>query len=567
MKKEDILHEIKERVDIVDLISEYVTLKRAGQNFKGLCPFHQEKTPSFTVNPSKQIFYCFGCHKGGDQIAFLMAHESLTFNEALSKLCERAGIVPDSLRSGFNYKDVLYKINKEAASFYNSQLFQNKRALDYFKSRSIGEEVIKLNELGYSLFQRDSLLKHLTNQGYEQKDILKSGLVHQGNGAPFDFFRDRIMFPIIDANGKYLAFGGRRLSEQKGVPKYINSAESPVFKKGDTLFGIHRAKGAISQKGYSMIVEGYMDVLMCHQYGFLNVTAPLGTAITEGHLKRLKKYSNNLLVVFDGDSAGISAARRTVEIAFAQSMNVKIALLPPSEDPDSFLRKHGADAFSVVLSKSLSPVAFYFRLYGKNVVDCVRKILSLLSLSADKLQREAVFSELTERSGMNELSLRQELDSILKSKDFRPNTKDKPPKIIKKETNRTEELFLKILLSSPCNLRSKLKDADLQCFEDPAVKRLLERLICVSPDINGQDLLDLLMSSSATEERDLLLRIMVEDPVEDYKSLEAAEDCLRSIVLKSIEKGMKEATQSGNIELINRLLLQKRQLSAQGEHK
>ncbi len=566
MGYEETIEEIKSKVDIVDLISNYVDLKRSGQNFKGLCPFHHEKTPSFTVNPSKQIFYCFGCHRGGDQISFIMAYENVSFNEAIMSLCEMAGIKPDTSFGDYGSKEIFFKINKEAVRFYHTQLLNNQRAMGYLRARSVKNETIEDYELGYSPAERDSLIKHLVGQGYNQEDIIKAGLASLGKGQPYDFFRDRIMFPIFDSNAKVVSFGGRTLSEQNGIPKYINSAENPLFRKREALFGLHKAKNAISQKGYSALVEGYMDVLMCHQYGFLNVVAPLGTAITEAHIKRLKKYSNNLLVVFDGDRPGIAAAKRALELALSQSMNVKIALLPNSQDPDSLLRSQGADALAEVFSRALSPVAFIFKLYGKNPVDFVRKTLSVMLLSEDRLQREEALKELVQRSDMNELTIRQELNRLSEIKNSPKKTKAESAIKITGDTNKTEEFFLRAVLCSPASMLSRLKEIDLQYFNDPTVKKLLQKLMDTTYHVKG-DLIEGLISRCDFEERELLLRLSMDESLESHNVCDVAEDCLRMIAINTIEKRMKEATQCGNIELVNRLLLQKRQLSSSAEHR
>lgn len=562
MSKKDLLQEIKERVDIVDLIGEYITLKKAGQNYKGLCPFHSEKTPSFTVNPSKQIFYCFGCHRGGDQITFIMDYENLSFKEAVTLLCERAGINPEVFHGrSSNYKGIYYEINKEATRFYNNQLLNSKKALDYFKTRGLSDETIEGYELGYSSPEKDLLFRHLLKQGFKEEDIYKTGLVNFGNGKPFDFFRDRIMFPIFDSNSKCIAFGGRRLSEIKTIPKYINSPETAVFKKGESVFGINKAKNAITQKGYSVVVEGYMDVLMCHQFGFTNVVAPLGTALTEGHLKKLKKYSEKLLLVFDGDNAGIEAVKRALAIAFSQAMNTKIALLPNAEDPDSILRKRGGVALAECLSKAITPVAFYFRLYGKNNLDCVRRLLHLVQSTQDRLLREDTLREISERSGINELILRQELDTIEKTKNRKKPMSRETTKLSVQEVDRTEEFFVKTLLSCPTTIRDKFRDVDLGCFQDKNVRTLLQRLFNAPPYENRQ-LIEWLLENCQADEKAMLLRIAVETEEETY-SVNAAEDCLKRIMLKAIDRRMKEATANGSVDLINRLLLEKRRLSAE----
>jgi len=321
-----IVEDIKLRIDIVDLIAEHVDLKRAGQNYKGLCPFHSEKTPSFMVSPSKQIFHCFGCNKGGDIFSFLMSSEGMTFQEAVSYLAQKAGInlevrslppnvfiggqkpAPAGFKQGLEIrsgiKESLFAIYKEALIFFHNNLKFSKQTISYLNERGLNNETIEKFSLGYSKNEKDSLFNHLKSKGFTVEHIKTSGIVNANEHGIYDFFRDRLMFPIFDLQGRGVAFGGRIMSLLKNAPKYINSPDSIIFKKGDLTYGLNIAKNSITQKGYAIITEGYMDVIMCHQYGIANAVAPLGTALTPGHLKKIKRFTDKVLLVFDGDAAG-----------------------------------------------------------------------------------------------------------------------------------------------------------------------------------------------------------------------------------------------------------------------
>jgi len=271
MDFQNILEEIKKRLDIVDVISDYIDLKKSGQYFKALCPFHSEKTPSFTVSPARQIFHCFGCGKGGDIFTFIMEYEKVSFIEAVSILATKAGLdlnKIDKYRTlTSSSKEKLYKIYEESLNFYISQLKKSEKAKTYLKERGINDEMSNMFSLGYAPKDRDSLYKYLKSKGFEDATIKISGLVTYGD-SPLDFFRDRLIIPIHNLSGKVVAFGGRLIENSDNLPKYINSSESPIFKKGETVYGLYHAKKTIKQKGYACIVEGYFDVILSHKFGF-----------------------------------------------------------------------------------------------------------------------------------------------------------------------------------------------------------------------------------------------------------------------------------------------------------
>lgn len=311
----EIIEEIREKTDIVEVISDYVSLKRQGKNYVGLCPFHIEDTPSFSVSPDKQIFYCFGCHKGGSIINFIMEQENLTLPEAATKLAEKAGIViPDSSPKSRNSVDQSEKIrlttmHEAAADYYHHLLLNAKMAeepLNYLKKRGISLEVIKEFRLGFAPKAWDYLIKHLLAQGFQEREMEKAGLAAKSaRGTYYDKFRNRIMFPIQDFKGKVIAFGGRAFHDE--LPKYLNSSETPIFNKSRNLYGLSNAAGMIRQKDEAVLMEGYMDVLAAHQYGIKNAVASLGTSLTPEQGKLLKRYSANVLISYDADPAGVQA--------------------------------------------------------------------------------------------------------------------------------------------------------------------------------------------------------------------------------------------------------------------
>jgi len=567
-----ITEEIKSRIDIIDLIAEYMDLKRAGQNYKGLCPFHSEKTPSFMVSPSKQIFHCFGCHKGGDIFAFVMSYENMTFQEAVSHLSQKAGIKTEVFKGDSKIKGMkesLFAIQKEALLFFQNNLKISKQATSYLKERGLNSETIERFSIGYSKSEKDSLFSHLKEQGFSLEHIKASGLVNFGEKGVYDFFRDRLMFPIFDLQGRAIAFGGRILSNLKNMPKYINSPDSIIFKKGETSYGLNIAKSTITQKGYSIIVEGYLDAIMCHQYGFANAIAPLGTALTSGQLKKLKRFSNKVLLIFDGDSAGISATKRSIELCYAEGMIAKILLLPQGEDPDTFLRRHGEENFRKYMSKAISPAEFLLRISGKSKLDAVRYMLQVISSCPDPLQRDEAIRELSDKSKTNELTLREELKNVIQKtlnlkgsgmhsigtsqKEFSKSNKIKE---IKKEIKTDEEILLNIALSMPEKTNVIIDRIDIKIVENPVIRGIFEKIKTYTADesnINKGLLIEKLLSICNEGEQKLITMFSVNPQIDEEHADESIECCLKKIVLKNIEKQIKAAEQLGDEKLLDSL--------------
>lgn len=576
---DSIVEEIKSRIDIIDLISEHVDLKKAGQNYKGLCPFHSEKSPSFMASPSKQIFHCFGCNKGGDIFAFVMNYENMTFHEALSYLSKKAGIKSEvrSLESGVKsgLKESLFAIYKEALVFFQDNLKNSNQALSYLKERGVNSETIERFSIGLSKNEKDGLFNYLRKQGFQQEHIKASGLVifntplnhpltnGELNGGVYDFFRYRLMFPIFDLQGRVIAFGGRILSTSKNAPKYINSSDSPLFKKGESSYGINIAKNPISQKGYSIIVEGYLDVVMCHQHNITNAIAPLGTALTSGQIKKLKRFSNKVLLIFDGDSAGISATKRSVELCYAEGMTAKILLLPQGEDPDTFLRRHGEEKFRKYMSTALSPVDFLLKIYGKSKLDAVRNMLRLIIVCPDSLQRDETIRELAEKSKINELTIREELKNIIPREH---KTEDKRQKSgnLDYRINREEKMLLNIALSKPDKADAIINCIEPQIIEDLAIKRVFEKIKTVID--NGHELsVERLLSVCDEEGQKLITMLSINPEIDEEHIDENMKDCLKIIKIKGIQRQIISASEAGDLKLLRSLLFEKRE-AVRGGH-
>ncbi len=363
---DDIIEEVRMKNDIVDVISQYVKLTRKGSSYFGLCPFHNEKTPSFSVTPSKQMYYCFGCGAGGNVYNFIMEYENYSFGEALSHLADRAGVELPKIeysreaREKAEQRANLLEINKLAAQYFYYQLRREggKTAYGYLTGRGLSEETIRKFGLGYSDKYSDDLYKYLKGKGYSDELLRESGLfnVDERRGM-YDKFWNRVIFPIMDVNNRVIGFGGRVMGD--GKPKYLNSPETKIFDKSRNLYGLNVAR--TTRKNYLILCEGYMDVIAMHQAGFTNAVASLGTALTSGHASLVKRYTKEVLLLYDSDGAGIRAALRAIPILREAGVTSRVVSLKPWKDPDEFIKNEGAEAFEERLNHAMD--SFMFRVH------------------------------------------------------------------------------------------------------------------------------------------------------------------------------------------------------------
>ncbi|MDE0084493.1 MAG: DNA primase [Candidatus Poribacteria bacterium] len=359
------IEEIRTQNNIVDVISESgVALKQTGRNYQALCPFHEEKTPSFSVSPEKQIFYCFGCQTGGNVIHFLQKHEGKTFIEAIEWLADRANVsLPTrDAKSSARQKLIndLSELNRFAVKYYHELLRtgqHSQHAREYLKNRGVNSQTNQLFQLGYAKQQRRDLVKAANHEGWTVQQLVDAGLIKNEDQGPQDRFWNRILFPIYNAQGVPVGFGGRALSDEH-QPKYLNSPTTVLYDKSRILFNLDKARQSISKKQSAILVEGYMDVLMLHQHGIENVIASSGTSLSEEHAALLKRYTPEVVIVFDGDASGLQAAQRGLHRLIGEEIRVRIALMPKGDDPDSYVKQNGADAFSELIDKAINLIEF-----------------------------------------------------------------------------------------------------------------------------------------------------------------------------------------------------------------
>jgi DNA primase len=425
------IEEVRRASDIVDVISGYVKLKKRGKNFLGLCPFHTEKTPSFNVSPDRQMYHCFGCGVGGNVFTFVMEHDKVSFVEAVRTLAEKAGIsLPQetsSDREQVTENEALYNACKVAGRFFYDNMvntIEGQLAHEYFKHRGFAEETIRTFGLGYSMNAWDALLKHAENEKLDVNLLEKAGLLikrEDGSGM-YDRFRGRAMFPIFSITGRVIGFGARKLREDDPIPgKYINSPETPIYVKSRSLYGIFQAKEAIREREFAILVEGYADLISVFQAGIKNVVASSGTALTEEQIELISRYAKNITLVYDADSAGSKAALRGVDLIIEQGLDVKVATLPEGDDPDSFVKKNGGEAFEQLLSDAVSFLDFkarMFQLQGaletpEGQAEAVRAVVETLAKMKDELKRSFYIKKLAERYGLYESILYRELEKLV----------------------------------------------------------------------------------------------------------------------------------------------------------
>ncbi len=454
---DELKEEIRSANDIVDVISQYVSLKRSGRNFFGLCPFHKEKSPSFSVSADRQYFHCFGCHKGGDVFTFVSEIEKVSFKEALELLAERAKIqLPVSENPEFNkkqyLKDRMYKVNSEATIFYHERLYKPlaKIAQDYVKQRKLDNNTLKAFKIGYS-GEYNELYKHLKSKSFKDEEILATGLVNKNDrGEYIDRFRKRLMFPILDVSGRVIAFGGRKLDNNEKTAKYINSNENLVYSKKKNLFALNLAKQSDSKN--IILVEGYMDAISLYQRGFNNVVASLGTALTEEQGRLLRRYCEQVILSYDSDGAGQEAIMRGLTILEDQGCDARVLQMDGAKDPDEYVIKYGSGRFKMLVDNAISLVEFKIKMLknkynlenSNDKIRFLKEITKVLSDVDNKIEKEIYIDKISKQYNISKEAIYAEVNKatytskkdekvLIKPKIKKEEVVEINPAIIKRE--------------------------------------------------------------------------------------------------------------------------------------
>ncbi len=497
------IDELIQRNPIEDVVGQYVSLKRSGANLFGLCPFHGEKTASFSVNPDKGIYYCFGCHKGGGAINFQMEIEGLSYPDAVRALAKRAGMtVPEDeqYQSRYRQQERLWALHKEAARFFHSQLYApiGKEALDYALGRGMSKAILTTFGVGFALDTWDSLVKAMRAKGYTDQELKESGLVtvSQKNGNLFDRFRGRLMFPIIDVRGNVIAFGGRIIKKDDTSAKYLNSPETLIFNKRKNLFGLNLAKK--SKENALILVEGNVDVVALHQFGFDNAVASLGTSLTEDQAALITRYAEQVILIYDGDQAGQNATKRAIPILEKAGLQVRVLQIKDAKDPDEFLHKFGPDKFRILLEESSNRVEYQLGAIRKKYdladddqkVKYLRETADLIASLPSPVQREVYMGRVAEIAKISPDAMKLEVNQAYKRRRYQEKKKqekiDLAPAQALQPKSRTirydnmksamaEEAILAQIFRDPA-LLSQAADLKPEEFSAPMLGKVYEQL-------------------------------------------------------------------------------------------
>ena len=577
---DEIIDDVRQSNDIVDVISQYVRLKRSGRNYFGLCPFHNEKSPSFSVSPEKQIFHCFGCGVGGNVFTFLTKIEGINFVEAVQQLAERANIQLPTLENNVDSaKEVLkakvYKVNEFTAKYYHENLYrpESKMAQEYIKKRKLSNETLKSFQIGFS-GKFDELYQELKKQGFEDREILESGLVNKNERGQFiDRYRNRLMFPICDVRGRVIAFGGRVLDDSK--PKYINSPENVVYSKGRHLYGLNVAKKYDIKKRL-LIVEGYMDVISLHQRDIHNVVASLGTALTQQQGYLLRNNTEQIILSYDSDEAGQTAKVRAMEILQNMGCDIRVLQMEGAKDPDEYVVKYGNARFQNLVDKAISVIEFKVKILRQSLnlentndkIKFLNEIAKLIAKIDNSMEREVYIEKIAKEYDVSKEAIYAEVNKLTykESKDEKVLSKTRPVvrHIEKKETDnvseatkRRENTVLAILLSGDRNIYEIIKqNITIQDFKYEIDKKIAEKLY--EEFENGNSNINSMIDNLSEEEQNHITMIMAEDyGIDDVEK--AIDDIIQSYekdklnerkleILELLEENTTEETQKKELE-------------------
>ena len=493
---DEIVEEVKQSNDIVEVISQYIQLKRSGRNFFGLCPFHNEKSPSFSVSPDKQIFHCFGCGVGGNVIGFISKIEGIGYKEAIEVLAEKANIVlPTNNRFEDNKKEELkakvYKVNTFAAEYYNKRLYQSqsKIAQEYIKKRKLNNETLESFKIGFS-GRFDELYKELIKQGFKEEEILESGLVNKNEkGMYIDRYRNRLMIPIFDERNRVIAFGGRVLDDSK--PKYINSPENIVYSKGRHLFGLNVAKKHNIKK--LLIVEGYMDVISLHQRGITNVVAALGTALTTQQGWLLRKNTQQVILGFDSDGAGQTAIIRAMEVMQNMGCDIRVLQMEGAKDPDEYIIKFGAARFQKLIDNAISLVEFRVKVLQKDLnlenssdkIKFLNEIANIISKVENTMEKEIYIENIAKGYNISKEAIYAQVNKLQYANKKGKDILEKNKPIVRKkeesskdteENTKRENTIISMLINNPETYQTIKEEIDIKDFKNETNIKILEQL-------------------------------------------------------------------------------------------
>lgn len=572
----DVIDRVRDSADILDVVNQYVDLKRRGRNYFGLCPFHQEKTPSFSVAPDKGIYHCFGCGAGGNAINFIMEHEKLSFVESVKSLGERYGIEVnfEEGTGSSEFFSGMYEIHEKAADLFHGILFSERgsAALSYLKERGLSEESIKLFRVGFAP-ESDNVLLNTCRGVYSEEILEKSGLFNKGQTGYFDRFRSRIMFPISHPSGKVIAFGGRIFSSDDPA-KYLNSPETPLYKKSDTLYGMDKTKADIRDQRHAVLVEGYTDLLQIYQSGIKNVVAVSGTALTQNHVNQLGKFTKKVSVVYDGDEAGIRAAVRAGYILLRGSVEPAMVSVPADTDPDDWVRDSGPDPLTSAIENAKTLLGFHLESVSMDAMssaersELIHDILREISGIKDPVIRDDFLKSLASSAGLDDVEVIRMFKSQSKRKRSPEPETGPEPDLFKTVELRAQAEIVRILASQDSRfLEQYASNLEIEIFSDPLLKKLAGFILDKKGELTISEILGHLEEK---EEREKVSALFMEnyDLTDSEQSLR---ECIRSLKAQKIKDQIKsarltlrdlEATGGDGTEQVNEIARLQKELEA-----
>jgi DNA primase len=582
---EEKVSEIRDRASILEVVSDYINLKKAGKHYKGLCPFHSEKTPSFMVNEEKQIFHCFGCGAGGDVFTFLMKVGNFSFPQAVEELAKRYGVrlpsreLSPAKKKEMAKREILFQINQMASEYFHDLLYRQREGDEgrrYLSQRGLSEKIIKEHRLGYSLERWDGLVQHLQEKKVSLELAWELGLIFpKKRGGWYDAFRGRILFPIFDLHQRVVGFGGRLIRE--GEPKYLNSPESSIYHKGEILYGLQVAKGYIPEKDCVIIAEGYFDLLTLHQFGLKHNVATLGTALTAQHVRILKRYTKNLITVFDADEAGIKASLRALPLFLEEEVAGKTVLLPEGEDPDEFLRKGNLEDFEERVIHAVPLIDFFFEWLMKThdiksidgKVKVAEEGMALIDKIPNKIRKNFYTKTLAERLDLPESLLMERLRSS--PKDRIKAEEDLKKRSVERSFPKSEEMVVRLMIHHPEMIPAITKEGILREFESPVLQKMAEGLEGLYQKRGRLDLTEAL----GCFEEDLKERLsefaFQESDLKAGDREKILKDCIQKIRKKKLKKDegeilkrIKEAEKQKGEKGLDDLLMERQELTKRG---
>jgi len=551
----EFVESVRDAADIVRVVGEYVPLKQAGQRLKGLCPFHQEKTPSFSVDPSRQLFYCFGCGTGGDVFKFVQIYEKLEFPEAAAHLAKRFGVpLPERRQRGDDPRERVLEANALAARFFAERLAEEsvgKTCREYLERRGLERPIVERLGLGYAPDSWDGLRSHLLSRRFSPGEIVRAGLAleRKSGQGEYDRFRDRLIFPIHDVSGRTVAFGGRALGDVE--PKYLNSPETPAYTKGEHLYGLHLAREALRKRGFVVVVEGYMDLAALVQAGIDNVVASLGTAFTPEQARLLARFTERVVFSYDGDAAGAAATVRSMDLMLERGFEVRVVDLPPGMDPDDYIRAEGAEAYGRLIDEAPEYLMFLVRRAARDrdlsrpdqQVAAANEVLPHLSRLRNAIERAGWAGKLADALGIEDVLVMQELRKALQQPGSRVRRRPRE----RTEPGAAEARLVRLLLGSKEareEARERLEEGDLDGTRIDGIANVILGLDEEGREVTYPAVLDALDDA---EDRDLLTRLAFRDDPEDGPGVA---DCLWTLKRRRLERQGRE--QAGRIATLQK---------------